>query len=145
MESRRRKSLRAALVAGIGGLALSVASLARAADAPAAAPLTGRWAVRIVQPTAGCDWVGEVRLTERAGALDGEGSAAPTKDSRNPRRCPQLKGRIAGSVRGGIVRFGFATGRLGKAEFEGRIVKQGKEMQGSWTARSAAGQWAAAR
>lgn len=108
-------------------------------------PLTGRWAVRIVQPATGCDWVGEVRLNERSAVLTGEGAASATKASRDPRRCPPLKGEVNGSVRGEIVRFGFATGRLGKAEFEGRLVKQGREMQGSWTARSAAGQWAAAR
>jgi hypothetical protein len=43
------------------------------------------------------------------------------------------------------VRFGFATGRLGRAEFSGRVVKGGAEMQGDWSARAAAGQWAAAR
>lgn len=110
-----------------------------------AQPLTGRWAVRIVQPATGCDWVGEVRLDEKATVLTGEGSASATKDSRDPRRCPPLKGEVNGSVRGEIVRFGFATGRLGKAEFEGRIVKQGREMQGTWATRSAAGQWAGAR
>lgn len=116
-----------------------------AKPADPAPPLTGRWAVRIVQPATGCDWVGEVRLNEKAAVLTGEGSAAATKASRDPRRCPQLKGEVNGSVRGQIVRFGFATGRLGKAEFEGRVVKQGREMQGSWSTRSAAGQWAAAR
>ncbi len=108
-------------------------------------PLTGSWAVRIVQPATGCDWVGEVRLKERSGVLTGEGAASATKASRDPRRCPPLKGEVNGAVHGEIVRFGFATGRLGKAEFEGRLVKQGREMHGSWTARSAAGQWAAAR
>lgn len=107
--------------------------------------LNGRWSIRIVQPATGCDWVGEVRLDQSAAVLTGHGSAAATKDSRGASRCPPLKGEVHGSVRGEIVRFGFATGRLGKAEFEGRIAKKGMEMQGSWTTRSAAGQWAAAR
>ena len=117
-----------------------------AAQAPSGGkPLTGLWAVRIAQPASGCDWLGEVRLKEQAGALSGQGSATPSKDSRDPRRCPPLKGAVDGTVQGATVRFGFATGRLGRAEFSGRVVKGGAEMQGDWSARAAAGQWAAAR
>lgn len=108
-------------------------------------PLTGLWAVRIVQTASGCDWLGEVRLKEQAGVLTGQGSATPSKDSRDPRRCPPLKGAVDGTVQGATVRFGFATGRLGRADFAGRVVKGGAEMQGDWSARAAAGQWAAAR
>lgn len=142
--ARHRPPTWARLPAGFW-LALAALPTAQAAGSPPTPPLTGLWAVRIVQPSTGCDWVGEVRLNEKAAVLTGEGSAAATKASRDPRRCPPLKGQVNGSVRGEIVRFGFATGRLGKAEFEGRVVKQGREMQGSWSTRSAAGQWAAAR
>ena len=135
----------ARLIVGAALVAWPLAATAAGPDTRPAPALTGRWAVRIVQPATGCDWLGEVRLDERAGVLTGEGSATATKASRDPRHCPPLKGEVNGSVRGEIVRFGFATGRLGKAEFEGRIAKQGREMQGSWSTRSAAGQWAAAR
>ena len=126
------------------GLALG-SSLALAEPASPARPLTGLWAVRIVQPATGCDWLGEVRLKERAGVLSGQGSATPTKESRDPRRCPPLKGAVDGTVQGATVRFGFATGRLGRAEFTGRVLRGGAQMQGDWTARAAAGQWAAGR
>jgi hypothetical protein len=116
-----------------------------AEGSPSTRPLTGLWAVRIVQPSTGCDWLGEVRLKEQGGVLGGQGSATPSKDSRDPRRCPPLKGAVDGTVQGTTVRFGFATGRLGRAEFSGRVVRGGAEMQGSWSARAAAGQWAAAR
>jgi hypothetical protein len=119
--------------------------LALAEGSRSTRPLTGTWAVRIVQPSTGCDWLGEVRLKEQAGVLGGQGSATPSKDSRDPRRCPPLKGAVDGTVQGATVRFGFATGRLGRAEFSGRVVKGGAEMQGDWSARAAAGQWAAAR
>jgi hypothetical protein len=131
---------------GLQGLAFVVLAAAWQAGAAAAdEPLSGRWAVRIVQSSTGCDWTGEVRLDEKDGTLTGDGSAAASKDSRDPRRCPPLKGEVNGTVRGDVVRFGFATGRLGKAEFEGKVVAKSKQMQGLWSARSAAGQWAAAR
>jgi hypothetical protein len=133
---------------GIGLHGLAIVVLAAACQAGAAAagePLTGRWAVRIVQSSTGCDWTGEVRLNEKDGTLTGDGSATASKDSRDPRRCPPLKGEVNGTVRGDVVRFGFATGRLGKAEFEGKLVAKSKQMHGLWSARSAAGQWAAAR
>ena len=79
--------------------------------------------MRIVQPSTGCDWLGEVRLKEQGGVLGGQGSATPSKDSRDPRRCPPLKGAVDGTVQGTTVRFGFATGRLGRAEFSGRVVR----------------------
>lgn len=127
-------------------LCLALACGDAAAQAPASAtPLTGLWAVRIVQPATGCDWLGEVRLKEQAGVLSGQGSATPSKDSRNPRRCPPLKGGVDGTVQGATVRFGFATGRLGRAEFTGQALRGGAQMQGDWSARAAAGQWAAGR
>ena len=110
-----------------------------------ATSLTGLWAVRIVQPATGCDWLGEVRLNEQGGVLSGQGLARPTKESRDPRRCPPLKGAVDGTVQGTTVRFGFATGRLGRAEFTGRVLRGGAQMQGDWSARAAAGQWAAGR
>jgi len=131
---------------GLHGLAIVVLAAAWQPGAAAAGePLTGLWAVRIVQSATGCDWTGEVRLKEKDGALSGDGSATASKDSRDPRRCPPLKGEVNGTVRGDVVRFGFATGRLGKAEFEGKVVAKSKQMHGLWSTRSAAGQWAAAR
>lgn len=140
-----RARVRPVVLTALAALAGPAIVQAAGATTERDASLTGRWGVRIVQPATGCDWVGEVRLDQRSAVLTGEGSASATNHSRDPRRCPPLKGEVNGSVRGEIVRFGFATGRLGKAEFEGRLLKQGSEMQGSWTARSAAGQWAAAR
>ena len=126
------------------GLA-SICTFALAEPSTPSRPLTGLWAVRVVQPASGCDWLGEVRLKEQAGVLSGQGSATPSKDSRNPRRCPPLKGAVDGTVQGATVRFGFATGPLGRAEFTGRVLRGGTEMQGDWSARAAAGQWAAGR
>lgn len=123
--------------------ALALASLCLLADpALAARPLTGTWAVRIVQPATGCDWTGVVRLVERDRELSGRGSANPSPGAR---RCPRLEGEVNGDVRGAIVRFGFGTGPLGQAQFEGKILEGGDEMNGSWSTRSASGQWAAGR
>jgi hypothetical protein len=133
----------------IVGLASAIAAcLATAPATPhahAAAPIDGTWGVRIVQPDTGCEWVGQIRLDEQAGRIAGRGRAAPTSAARQPARCPMLEGEVQGERRGDVVRFGFATGRLGKADFAGRLDPDGKVMRGSWSARSASGQWAAGR
>ena len=104
--------------------------------------MTGDWGVLIVQRASACEWNGVIRLVERDGQLSGRGSA--TASSAAP-RCPRLEGQVNGVVRGDVVRFGFGSGALGRAEFEGRIASGGAEMTGTWSARSAAGEWAAAR
>lgn len=60
-------------------------------------------------------------------------------------RCPRLERKVNGTVQGKVVRFGFGTGPLGKAEFGGYVSESTNEMTGTCTARSAAGEWAAAR
>ena len=104
--------------------------------------LTGDWGVLIVQRASACEWNGVIRLVERDGQLSGRGSATASSAAL---RCPRLEGQVNGVVQGDVVRFGFGAGALGRAEFEGRIAPGGAEMTGTWTARSAAGEWAAAR
>ena len=113
-----------------------------AADATKGRALTGEWGVLILQPRTGCEWNGAIRLAERAGQLSGRGSA--TASSSSP-RCPRLQGNVSGTVQGAVVRFGFGTGPLGQAEFEGHVSDSANEMTGTWTTRSASGEWAAAR
>ena len=113
-----------------------------AADATAGRLLTGEWGVLIVQPRTGCEWNGAIRLVERDGRITGRGYA--TASSSQP-RCPRLEGKVSGAIQGEVVRFGFGTGALGKAEFEGYVSQSANEMTGTWTTRFAAGEWAAAR
>jgi len=118
---------------------------ARAGDEPPRSELDGDWGVRIVEPATGCEWLGQIRLEETAAKISGRGTAAPGPAARAGARCPRLAGRVEGERRGDVVRFGFATGPLGNADFEGRLAPQGGEMRGSWRTRAAAGQWAAGR
>jgi hypothetical protein len=117
-------------------------SLSVAADTGKSRPLSGEWGILIVQPVTGCEWNGVIRLIERGGELSGRGSA--TASSASP-RCPRLEGKVNGTVAGELVQFGFGTGPLGRAQFEGRIAAGAGEMTGTWATRSASGDWAAAR
>ena len=113
----------------------------RAAEAPGIS-VAGLWAVVIEQPRRRCRWEGSVRLEQRGDRIAGSGEAKPVGHNR---RCPLLKGKIDGKVDGNSVRFGFATGRLGVADFEGTLGEGGRTMSGRWRGRSAAGQWRAER
>ena len=115
---------------------------ADAADTGKGKSLSGEWGILIVQPVTGCEWNGVIRLIERGGELSGRGSA--TASSVSP-RCPRLEGKVNGTVQGGLVQFGFGTGPLGRAEFEGSVAAGAGEMTGTWATRSASGDWAAAR
>jgi hypothetical protein len=119
-----------------------VPSFTLAADAGKGRSLSGEWGILIVQPASGCEWNGVVRLVQRGEQLSGRGSAAGPSGSP---RCPRLEGEVNGTVQGGLVRFGFGTGPLGRAEFEGRTSAGAGEMAGTWATRSASGDWAAAR
>jgi hypothetical protein len=133
-------SLRCGLVS-----ALACLGLVSVHDAQAGRALDGAWGVRIVQPRTGCTWVGHIRLTEQAGHIAGRGLATPSAESHAPARCPRLEGDVLGQRRGDIVSFGFATGRLGQADFEGRLDGSEQHMHGTWRTRAAAGQWSAGR
>jgi hypothetical protein len=113
-----------------------------AADESARHPLTGEWGVLIIQRARGCEWTGVIELVERSGRLSGRGSATPSPGSRH---CPRLEGKVNGDVQGDVVRFGFGTGPLGRADFQGRITPGANDMNGTWSTRSAAGEWSAAR
>ena len=126
------------LVLGMIGFGMSQP---RAADAPPNS-VAGLWAVAIEQPRTRCRWEGHVRLAQKGHRITGSGEAKPV--GRN-RRCSPLKGNIEGANDGSLVRFGFATGRLGVADFEGTLGDGGRTMSGGWRTRSAAGQWAAER
>lgn len=138
MPSVRPDQIAAALIFAL----LSAPLPAPAADATKGRLLTGEWGVLILQPRTGCEWNGVIRLAERAGQLSGRGSA--TASTSSP-RCPRLRGNVNGTVQGAVVRFGFGTGPLGQAEFEGHVSDSANEMTGTWTTRSASGEWAAAR
>lgn len=133
----------ATLLAAIG-LAATGVGVALAAQAQDQRTLTGEWGVLIVQPASGCEWDGVIRLRERGGRLSGEGRAVPRRSPASA-RCPWLEGAIQGERQRETVRFGFATGRLGEADFEGRVAADAQTMTGTWRTRSSRGDWAAAR
>jgi len=128
------------LVLGMVGLGLDLAQ-SRAADAQPNS-VAGLWVVVIEQPRTRCRWEGSVRLDQEGSRIIGSGAAKPV--GRN-RRCPPLKGNIEGAHEGDRVRFGFAMGRLGAADFEGTLGDGGRTMNGRWQGRSAAGPWRAGR
>ncbi len=131
---------------GLGcALLLACVATARAADPAARRTLTGDWGVLIVQPATGCEWSGVIRLREQAGRITGDGVAEPPIGPGRTSRCPRLEGQVQGDRRGEIVRFGFATGKLGRADFEGQVAADAKEMTGTWHARAARGEWSAAK
>jgi len=126
-------------------LLMTIAGCTGIGAAFAATPtLTGEWGVLIVQPASGCEWDGVLQLREDGGRLSGKGRAAPRSPQASA-RCPWLEGAVQGERQRDTVRFGFATGRLGEAAFEGRVVPEAKTMTGTWRTRSARGEWSAAR
>ena len=122
------------------GLALGMSGSYAAEPPPKA--VAGLWAVAIEQPRTRCRWEGHVRLAQKGRRLSGSGKAKAV--GRN-RRCPPLKGNIDGRVDGDSVRFGFAMGRLGVAEFEGALGDRGRTLAGRWRGRAASGLWWASR
>jgi len=126
-------------------VAIACVATAHTADSSAQPTLTGDWGVLIVQPTTGCEWTGVIRLREQAGRISGDGVAEPPIGLGRGTRCPRLEGQVQGDRRGETVRFGFATGQLGRADFEGRVAADAKEMTGTWRTRSARGDWSAAK
>lgn len=120
---------------------LGPAPPAAAADAPTRA-IEGTWRVVIDQSRGRCGWRGTISLTRTGRRIAGEGQASPSK---RQRRCPTLKGAVEGRIEGRQVRFGFATGRLGTAEFEGTLGDKPGIMSGRWSARRASGRWQATR
>jgi len=126
-------------------LGLALAAPAQAADPAPRRDLTGDWGVLIVQPATGCEWTGLIRLREQAGRITGNGVAEPPIVPGRGGRCPRLEGQVQGDRRGEVVRFGFATGKLGQADFEGRVAAEAMEMTGTWRTRSARGDWSAAK
>lgn len=130
----------AVFVFGLSALALASASTVPAAQ-HGATNVTGDWTVDIEHPRR-CRWQGRVRLDQNGTELTGNGEAAAPPAQRF---CPFLKGEVKGSVDGPRVEFGFATGRLGTGEFAGTLSPGGRRLEGTWTARSAAGNWRAER
>jgi hypothetical protein len=126
-------------------VAIACAATVHAADSSAQGTLTGDWGVLIVQPAVGCEWTGVIRLREQAGRITGDGVAEPPIGTGRGARCPRLEGQVQGDRRGETVRFGFATGQLGRADFEGRVAAEAKEMTGTWRTRAARGEWSAAK
>ena len=122
------------------GLALGLSQPGAAEPPPRA--VAGLWAIAIEQPRTRCRWEGHVRLVQIGRRLTGSGKAKAV--GRAP-RCPPLKGDIDGKVDGDGVRFGFAMGRLGVAEFEGVLGDGGRTLAGRWRGRAASGLWWAER
>ena len=126
-------------------LSLAVFAIAAAPGRSAEPPwfdVSGVWRIDIEHQRRQCHWQGQVRLKLDGTRLTGDGEAAPQQGQRF---CPLLKGSVEGSVGGQVIRFGFATGRLGTGEFDGLLEPGGHELHGTWSARSAAGTWRAER
>ena len=122
------------------GLALGLSQPLVAEPPPKS--VAGLWAIALEQPRTRCRWEGHVRLAQKGRRLSGSGKAKAV--GRN-RRCPPLKGNIDGEVDGNSVRFGFAMGRLGVAEFEGALGDGGRIVAGRWWGPTASGLWWAER
>jgi len=131
----------AVLFVGLCSLALVGPSVAPAAQ-HGGIDITGDWDVDIEHKRRRCRWQGQVRLDQTGTKLTGSGEAAAPPAQRF---CPFLKGAVEGSVDGPRVKFGFATGGLGTGEFEGALLSGGRRLEGTWTARTAAGTWRAER
>ena len=133
-------------VAGLGGVVgrAGIAAPASAevkSQAEALVPrIQGRWRVMIELSSGRCRWRGFVELRQRGRRITGRGSARP---ARKARRCPVLAGKIRGHITGARIGFGFPTGALGRADFEGRLDSRTGTMRGSWNARSRGGSWRA--
>jgi hypothetical protein len=136
----------AAMMLAMGGLvavgsgAQSIAQDLAQADL---AQVEGRWIVVIELGSGRCRWRGSVSLRQDGRRVFGEGSARP--HGRRSRRCPSLGGGIEGRVTGPRIGFGFATGHLGRADFEGTYDPKTETMRGHWRAGRAAGAWSAER
>jgi hypothetical protein len=145
---KRPASVRSRLT--IGGAALAVAfgcfflfpgaRLVEAQDEPVF--VQGSWAVVIDQARRGCVWRGRIRLVQRGSRVAGSGWAQ-TKGRSN--QCPELHGKVEGTVSGPLVRFGFATGRIGTARFEGFVDVENGTIKGDWSSDRQSGNWSAKR
>ena len=132
-------SLMLSLLIGVFAFAEPFAALA---EQPTKLDVTGDWRVDIENKRRRCRWQGQVHLDQIGTQLTGRGEAtAPPAQ----RFCPRLKGKVEGSVNGQQVKFGFATGRLGTGEFDGQLAPDGRMLNGTWAAGSAAGTWRAER
>lgn len=127
------------------GLAIGLSVIASTPAVPAE-PLwydvTGLWRIDIEHKRRRCRWQGQVHLEQNGTRLTGSGEAAASPAQRF---CPLLKGKVEGSVGGQVIKFGFATGRLGTGDFDGLLVPGGRRLTGTWSAGSAAGTWNAER
>ena len=104
--------------------------------------IEGRWAVAIELSSGRCRWEGSVTLAQRGREITGRGAVNPVG---RDRRCPPLGGAIKGQVTGPRIGFGFATGALGRAHFDGTYDPATETMEGAWRARNGAGSWRADR
>jgi len=132
----------AALILGLGAsLVVAGSRPVRAQEQPAF--VQGTWAVVIDRARRGCVWRGRIRLVQRRGArIVGSGWANSKGRSS---QCPALQGKVEGTVSGPMVRFGFATGRLGTARFEGFVDVDRGIIKGDWAAGRRSGNWSAKR
>lgn len=145
-QPRRDRAVRRGIELAVAAVLLALvptspAPPARAADTRPAA-IEGVWHVVIHQDRGRCTWRGTIALAETGERIAGEGGAKPP---RHLRRCRALNGAVEGRVEGRRVRFGFATGPLGAADFEGTLGEGRRTMAGTWSARRAAGRWRAER
>ena len=138
----------AAVMAALGLASLAARSQAQAetraqAEVQAEIPdIHGRWSVAIELSSGCCRWEGSVTLRQRGREITGKGAVRPVG---RRRRCPSLGGAIKGRITGPRIGFGFATGALGRARFDGIYDPQTDTMEGAWRARNATGPWRADR
>ncbi len=104
--------------------------------------IQGRWALAIELASGRCRWRGGVNLRQRGREITGRGAVSPTGRAR---LCPPLGGAIKGRITGPRIGFGFATGALGRARFDGTYDPATDTMEGTFRARAAGGSWRAER
>ncbi|MDH3240125.1 MAG: hypothetical protein OEO83_05610 [Alphaproteobacteria bacterium] len=139
---RTRFSVTGALTIFVIGLSLVFPGIcpARAQEEPVF--VQGTWAVVIDRSRRGCVWQGRIRLVQRGSQIVGSGWANAKGRST---RCRELRGKVEGTVSGPLVRFGFATGPLGTARFEGYVDSDRGTIKGDWASGSRSGNWSAKR
>jgi hypothetical protein len=145
---KRPVSARGRLTIGGAALALAIGCFlffpgARPVDAQEEPVFVqGSWSVVIDRARRGCVWRGRIRLVQRGTRVAGSGWAQAKARSTH---CPQLQGKVEGTVSGPLVRFGFATGRIGTARFEGFVDAEKGTIKGDWSSGRQTGNWSAKR
>jgi hypothetical protein len=139
---RGRLTVGGALLILVFGHALLLPGTRPAGAQEEPAFVEGSWSVVIDRARRGCVWRGRIRFVQRGTRVVGSGWAHSKGRST---RCPELRGKVEGTVSGPLVRFGFATGRIGTARFEGFVNAEKGTIKGDWASGRRSGNWSAKR